>query len=48
VSVRLEIWPKMFHVWAIYHQMLAQGRQVVASAGRLMREVVEAASSGEG
>ena len=48
VSVRLEIWPKMFHVWATYHQVLAQGRQVVARAGRLLREAVEAASSGEG
>ncbi len=48
VSVRLEIWPKMFHVWATYHQVLAQGRQGVARAGRLLREAVEAASSGEG
>ena len=48
VSVRLEIWPKMFHIWAAYHQVLAQGRQAVARAGRLLREAVEAASSGEG
>ncbi|CAN7735269.1 alpha/beta hydrolase [Variovorax sp. LjRoot290] len=48
VSVRLEIWPKMFHVWPTYHQVLAQGRQGVARAGRLLREAVEAASSGEG
>jgi len=44
VSVRLEIWPKMFHVWATYHQVLAQGRQAVARAGRLLREAVEAAN----
>ena len=48
VSVRLEIWPKMFHIWPIYHQVLAQGRQGVARAGRLLREAVGAASSGEG
>jgi monoterpene epsilon-lactone hydrolase len=48
VSVRLEIWPKMFHFWPTYHQVLAQGRQGVARARRLLREAVEAASSGEG
>lgn len=48
VSVRLEIWPKMFHIWPNYHQVLAQGRQGVARAGRLLREAVEAASCGEG
>jgi acetyl esterase/lipase len=44
VSVRLEIWPKMFHAWPTYHQVLAQGRQAVARAGRLLREGVEAAA----
>lgn len=48
VSVRLEIWPKMFHIWPNYHQVLAQGRQGVARAGKLLREAVEAASSVEG
>jgi monoterpene epsilon-lactone hydrolase len=48
VSVRLEIWPKMFHIWPNYHQVLAQGRQAVTRAGRLLREAVDAASSGEG
>ncbi|HSV68693.1 MAG TPA: alpha/beta hydrolase [Methylibium sp.] len=48
VGVRLEIWPRMFHVWATYHQVLAQGRQAVARAGRLLREAVAAASSGDG
>lgn len=47
VSVRLEIWPKMFHIWPTYHQVLEQGRQGVARAGRLLREAVEMASSGE-
>lgn len=48
VSVRLEIWPKMFHIWPIYHQVLAQGRQGVARAGRLLREAVEAVSAADG
>ncbi|HEX2010577.1 MAG TPA: alpha/beta hydrolase [Roseateles sp.] len=48
VSVRLEIWPRMFHVWPTYHQVLAQGRQGVVRAGGLLREAVAAASSGEG
>jgi acetyl esterase/lipase len=48
VSVRLEIWPKMFHAWPTYHQVLAQGRQAVARAGRLLREGVESAAGGEG
>jgi epsilon-lactone hydrolase len=47
VSVRLEIWPKMFHIWPNYHQILAQGKQGVARAGRLLREAVEAASRSE-
>lgn len=48
VSVRLEIWPRMFHIWPNYHQVLAQGRQGVDRAGRLLREAVDAASSSEG
>src|SRR4030095_7186190 len=34
VSVRLEIWPKMFHIWPNYHQVLAQGRQGGDRGGR--------------
>ena len=48
VSVRLEIWPKMFHIWPSYHQVLAQGRQGVERAGRLLREALETASNGAG
>jgi acetyl esterase/lipase len=46
VSVRLEIWPRMFHFWATYHQVLAEGRQVVARAGRVLRDAVGAAECG--
>ena len=48
VGVRLEIWPKMFHIWPNYHQVLAEGRQGVDRAGRLLREAVDAAASREG
>lgn len=40
VSVQLEIWPKMFHIWPNYHQILAQGRQAIARAGGLLREAM--------
>lgn len=43
VSVRLEIWPRMFHIWPSYHQVLAQGRQALNRAGRMLREAVDAA-----
>jgi monoterpene epsilon-lactone hydrolase len=42
VSVRLEIWPQMFHIWPNYHPVLSQGRQGVVRAGRLLREAVDA------
>lgn len=48
VSVRLEIWPKMFHIWPNYHQVLTQGRQGLARAGGLLREAMDAGSSSEG
>lgn len=44
VSVRLEIWPRMFHIWPNYHPVLAQGRQGIGRAGRLLREAVEAST----
>ncbi|GAB2481228.1 alpha/beta hydrolase [Comamonas humi] len=47
VSVRLEIWPKMFHIWPNYHPVLAQGRQGIARAGRLLREAAQTASGSE-
>lgn len=44
VSVQLEIWPSMFHIWPNYHQVLAEGRQGVIKAGGLLREAVNSAS----
>lgn len=41
VSVHLEVWPAMFHIWPTYHQLLAEGRRGVARAGRLLREAME-------
>jgi acetyl esterase/lipase len=48
VRVQLEIWPQMVHIWPTYHPVLAQGRQALASAGRLLREAVAAAAGDEG
>jgi acetyl esterase/lipase len=48
VGVRLEIGPKMVHVWPTYHPVLAQGRQAVTRAGQLLREAVQGAASGDG
>ena len=39
VQVRLEIWPKMFHFWPNHYQVLAEGRQALALAGKMLREV---------
>ena len=33
VSIRLEIWPEMIHVWPLFHPMLAEGRRAVAEIG---------------
>ncbi len=41
VSVRLEVWPNMFHIWPTYHQILADGKRGVARAGRLLREAMQ-------
>ena len=37
VAVRLEIWPRMFHIWPSYFQMLAEGRRALAVAGTALQ-----------
>ncbi|NBC36158.1 alpha/beta hydrolase fold domain-containing protein [Novosphingobium sp. FSY-8] len=37
VDVRLEIWPRMVHVWHVFGFMLEQGRRAVADAGAFLR-----------
>ena len=38
VSVRLEVWPEMIHVWHFFHPMLGEARQAIAVAGAFIRE----------
>ncbi len=38
VSVRLETWPEMIHVWHFFHPMLADARRALAVAGNFIRE----------
>ena len=41
VSVRLEIWPEMIHVWHAFAGQLKAGRRAVAQAGAWMAERFE-------
>ena len=38
VPVRLEIWPEMIHVWPLFHTMLTEGRQALASIADFIAE----------
>ncbi|MDR3508130.1 MAG: alpha/beta hydrolase [Caulobacteraceae bacterium] len=42
VSVRLEVWPEMIHVWPIFHQQLAAGRRAIDEAGAWIARQVAA------
>ncbi len=37
VSVRLEVWGRMPHVWHLYADMLSEGREALAQAGDFLR-----------
>src|SRR4029077_12669774 len=41
VSVRLEIWPEMIHIWHVFHRILGDGRRAVQVGGKVVREAVE-------
>lgn len=38
VSVRLEAWPEMLHVWHLFHPILADARRALANAGEFIQE----------
>jgi acetyl esterase/lipase len=38
VSVRLETWPEMLHVWHMFHPILADARRAIAAAGGFIRD----------
>jgi epsilon-lactone hydrolase len=43
VSVRLEIWPDMIHVWHLFYQQLEAGRRALSAAGEFVRSLLSAA-----
>lgn len=44
VAVDLQIWPKMIHVWHIYHPDLAAGRRAIAAGGEFARAMTSRGS----
>jgi monoterpene epsilon-lactone hydrolase len=38
VSVRLETWPEMLHVWHMFHPILSDARRAITSAGVFIQE----------
>ena len=43
VSVRLEAWPEMVHVWHLFHPILGDARRALASAGMFIQERMSSA-----
>jgi epsilon-lactone hydrolase len=41
VSVRLEIWPEMIHIWHVFHRILADGRKAVQAGAKFLREAMD-------
>ena len=42
VSVRLEIWPEMIHIWHTFHRVLGDGRKAVRAGAKFLRETMDA------
>jgi epsilon-lactone hydrolase len=38
VSVRLEIWPEMIHIWHAFHRILGDGRKAVLAGAKFLQE----------
>ncbi len=41
VSVRLEIWPEMIHIWHVFHRILGDGRTAVQAGAKFLREAMD-------
>jgi len=41
VSVRIEIWPEMIHIWHVFHRILGDGRKAVQVGAKFLREATE-------
>jgi len=37
-DVKIEVWPKMPHVWQLYARLLPEGRQAIARIGKFLQE----------
>ncbi len=40
VSVRLEIWPEMIHIWHAFHRILGDGRKAVLAGAKFVQEAM--------
>jgi acetyl esterase/lipase len=40
VSVRLEVWPEMIHIWHVFHRVLGAGRRAVQTGAEFVREAM--------
>ena len=40
VSVRLEIWPEMVHIWHVFHRILRDGHEAVQAGAKFLREAM--------
>jgi len=40
VSVRLEIWPEMIHIWHAFHRILGDGRKAVLAGAKFLQEAM--------
>ena len=40
VSVRLEIWPEMVHIWHVFHRILGDGRKAVQTGAKFLRKAM--------
>jgi len=42
VPVTIEVWPRMFHIWATYHPVLEEGRRAVQRCGSILSAFLHA------
>jgi len=40
VSVRLDIWPEMIHIWHVFHRILGDGRKAVLAGAMFLQEAM--------
>lgn len=45
VSVTLEVWPEMFHVWHMYQALLPEGVAAISNAAAFLKQALVAAAA---